>query len=662
MLDSRLFGETDHPFLVHTAAMKDELVADFRITSTRVSAAAAFVMLIWSSFSALAKVYDSDGSEASVWALLKAAHDGDTITLPAGTFSWTSPLLITKGITLQGATTISGAGTSAPVVNDNTIILDDIPRVANGTIIRVQITPAQTPRITGITFRYGAITTSGTACLTLNAVGATPGKMRVDHCHFDQLYEGWLMWVTGWNNGVADNNVMHVRGRSFPFQIRHDQYGGSSQTLGNGAWADYPWYGTDKFWFIETNTIIRIAATAPPAALVDGDHGARWVIRHNYIENCLLQGHGTEGGPVRSQRANEVYNNVFNITLPHNANGGARGGTLLRHDNVHLGYEPAAAGSLANYRLGWTRNDPVWGISDGTSVWDRNDTEGNGTYVEGHPPFLFDSGTATSPNVATANQSTFTDSTKNWTPDQWAGYSIRNTNPAVNLGTYIISNTSNTITYWWGSTSGGRQMTFSVGDTYEIHRVLTVMDGCGMGKGDQVGAGRQPPPAPASPPPTGKGHRVKGSRQPINTTVGRPFWTHEATEPCYSWNNVYLPNGHVLGFRGSGLAVLPPRENIEYFNLGGGFAADTTPSQVRSRYVAALNGVDYTGTFVYPHPLVTGEPTPVPGAIPRSQQHLQKKKQKRRKGGQKKSRMTWLQWTLVIAGGVEAIPPLPRLY
>jgi hypothetical protein len=577
MLDSRLFGETDHPFLVHTAAMKDELVADFRITSTRVTAAAAFVMLIWSSFSALAKVYDSDGSEASVWALLKAAHDGDTITLPPGTFSWTSSLLITKGITLQGATTISGAGTSAPVVNDNTIILDDIPRVANGTIIRVQITPAQTPRITGITFRYGAITTSGTACLTLNALGATPGKMRVDHCHFDQLYEGWLMWVTGWNNGVADNNVMHVRGRSFPFQIRHDQYGGSSQTLGNGAWADYPWYGTDKFWFIETNTIIRIAATAPPAALVDGDHGARWVIRHNYVENCLLQGHGTEGGPVRSQRANEVYNNVFKITLPYNANGGARGGTQLWHDNVYLGYEPIALGHLANYRLGWTRTDPVWGISDGTSVWDRNDTEGNGTYVEGHPPFLFASGTDRS---SINSKGVMHDSTKNWVTNKWVGYSIRNTNPAVNLGAYIISNTSNTITYWYGPTSGNRQMIFNAGDKYEIHRVLTVMDGCGMGKGDQV----------------------TGVPQPINTTVGRPFWTHEAIEPCYSWNNVYSPNGHVLGFRGAGLPLLPPRENIEYFNLGGGFAANTTPLQVRLRYVAALNGVDYTRTFVYPHP------------------------------------------------------------
>jgi hypothetical protein len=46
--------------------------------------------------------------------------------------------------------------------------------------------------------------------------------------------------------------------------------------------------------------------------------------------------------------------------------------------------------------------------------------------------------------------------------------------------------------------------------------------------------------------------------------------------------------------------------NVDFFNLGAGFPADSTPSQVSSRYTAALNGVDYVGTFVYPHPLVSG--------------------------------------------------------
>ena len=76
---------------------------------------------------------------------------------------------------------------------------------------------------------------------------------------------------------------------------------------------------------------------------------------------------------------------------------------------------------------------------------------------------------------------------------------------------------------------------------------------------------------------------------------------------------------------------------IDYFNLGGGFPADSTPRQVSSTYKAALNGVDYVGPFVYPHPLVTGasDRTWSPGT--RSEQHLQDKGKKEQKGAKKSS-------------------------
>src|SRR6267154_3194076 len=50
-----------------------------------------------------ATVYYSDGSAASVQGLHNAALNGDTITLPSGTFAWTTGVTISKGITLQGA-------------------------------------------------------------------------------------------------------------------------------------------------------------------------------------------------------------------------------------------------------------------------------------------------------------------------------------------------------------------------------------------------------------------------------------------------------------------------------------------------------------------------------------------------------------------------------
>ena len=50
---------------------------------------------------------------------------------------------------------------------------------------------------------------------------------------------------------------MKVIRNNVPFLVAHPTYGGANQINGNGSWADYPWYGTEKFFFIEDNTIIR---------------------------------------------------------------------------------------------------------------------------------------------------------------------------------------------------------------------------------------------------------------------------------------------------------------------------------------------------------------------------------------------------------------------
>src|SRR5262249_32024367 len=50
-----------------------------------------------------AAVLPSDGSAASVQSLNNIASDGDTITMPAGSFGWAIPVTITKAIKLQGA-------------------------------------------------------------------------------------------------------------------------------------------------------------------------------------------------------------------------------------------------------------------------------------------------------------------------------------------------------------------------------------------------------------------------------------------------------------------------------------------------------------------------------------------------------------------------------
>src|SRR4029077_18577400 len=60
-----------------------------------------------------------DAQETNVAAAIANASDGDTVTVPPGTVTWSMQLTITKHITLQGA----GAG--------QTIIYDNAPKGGN---------------------------------------------------------------------------------------------------------------------------------------------------------------------------------------------------------------------------------------------------------------------------------------------------------------------------------------------------------------------------------------------------------------------------------------------------------------------------------------------------------------------------------------------------
>ena len=253
--------------------------------------------------------------------------------------------------------------------------------------------------------------------------------------------------------------------------------------------------------------------------------GGKWVIRYNYFDRGSLQDHGTEGGQARGHRAREVYNNTFNH-ISGQPSLGFRSGTGLVHDNIRTGKAPKNNnfGTCSNYRVFPGRAFPVFGTADGTSIWDMNvtDVDPGGEYptldkskqhfVEGHSGYLFHSGTSTSTSTISGDTGTFTDNTKNWTPNMWVNYSVRNMtcstcgfkgNPpsdTESMASYIISNTSNTITYaYYPATDTNGHLLFAPGDQYQIHRVLEMMDECGHGKTDLIGSA--------------------GANKPINMTV-----------------------------------------------------------------------------------------------------------------------------------------------
>src|SRR6202035_87739 len=135
----------------------------------------AVVILIWNGFSALATVYDSDGSSINIQSIHDAlAQNGDTITLPTGTFTWTTTVTITKGITLIGAD------------NDQTIIQDNVPRPKNDTgLLVVSGSLGKTYRVSGLSFVSGINVLNSWGMVRIIATGAASQAVRVDHCHFE---------------------------------------------------------------------------------------------------------------------------------------------------------------------------------------------------------------------------------------------------------------------------------------------------------------------------------------------------------------------------------------------------------------------------------------------------------------------------------------------
>jgi hypothetical protein len=200
-----------------------------------------------------------------------------------------------------------------------------------------------------------------------------------------------------------------------------------------------------------------------------------------------------------------------------------------------------------------------------------------------------------SPSTISGGTGTVIGSTKNWTTNQFVGYSIKSTSStsaSYNVGSKITDNTSNSLSYsYYSATDTPKHLNFATGDDFEVHRILRMMDQNGSGKGDViVGIGTN-------------------NSIPVMQSTGKPGWIHQVREPCYSWNNVHTSTNTALNY---GIPTAQPttKEGVDYFNLGKGFPANTTPSQVSSTYTAAVNGVAYTGTFTYPHPLVSGAPKP----------------------------------------------------
>jgi hypothetical protein len=419
-------------------------------------------------------------SLGDVVSAIRLAHEGDTVVVPAGNASWTSTLRVTKGITLEGAG------------DDKTVILDDVPRTPlndGGAILIADLNSKQSFRLTGITFRAGALTTTGNNGAV--RIRGTCPAVRIDHCHFDGLHQ-LCVHTYGCIFGVIDHCIFDCARRSLAILVWHDTWGG--KFYGDGSWAEPPYFGSEKFLFIEDNTFNNLGLKQTNGN-IDAKRGARYVCRYNKFNNCKPANHGTEGGRERGCRVMEIYNNTFNWTMPNNG-GISRSGTVLLHDNTFTGTKPSKGMSFQTFREFFPYRP--WGGANGYNAWDVNDS--HGLYLSGKH-----TGTNDSQALVVADAG--------WKTNQWIGYQV--TNKVSGHNSLIKANTSDTISPFI-YTDTRKPLRFNTGDTFVIYKVLISLDQPGRGQGDLL----------------------SGST-PSNTVTNSIAWPHNALEPGYSWNNKY---------------------------------------------------------------------------------------------------------------------------
>lgn len=530
------------------------------------------------STSAWATTWNSDGSSTSIQTIHGTlAVDGDTITIPAGTFTWTTGITLSKAITLQG----QGVGT--------TIVKDG---VTSGRFLTwdYRATSSGAVRLTGIEFQNGGRTTvSADPTGVLKIIGSNTNgtTFRMDHCSWTDL-NGPAVFETV--IGVIDHNTFtRTVAISGAITYSHCSYWNGSVDYGDRSWTAATGFGTSNFLFYEDNTVTQ-TKPAPLTWLHDGADGLRAVIRHNTLTNVkITAAHGTESFQRhRGTRAMEIYQNSIVATEDYGQNniGQIRSGVAVFHDNTLTGssfWHPYGTPTLTitNYRV--NSSDNPWWAADGTNQWDVNDST------------VYDSGTVTS-----SGSLTLTDNTKNWTTNQYVGYQVRKMGQTNPTASQITANTATQLTFQAGHDSS---VSFTVGNTYQIRKVTQALDSIGRAVGSEISGASPTPPA---------------------------GWNDQVTEPCYSWNNFddATPAPHAIGFTAQNAII---RSGEHYFNntampgystytyphplTGAGPSATPTPTASPTPTATSTATPTATATFT-PTPSATVSPTPTATSTP----------------------------------------------
>lgn len=229
--------------------------------------------------------WTSNGTVSNIQSIHDNAstHDGDTITMPPTTQTWTSGVAFTKGITLQGVDSAS------------TRIIRGVGYT--GALVAISGFASDVPvRVTGIRFDQALGQAIDSQAISVQGpYGGSWGinHLRIDHCYF---YGGFRTILLRYRiNGVADHNV-------FQDCAYITEYYGDDDF----AWTRVgtPTFGTSDSFFFEDNQVIMDSAMSAFDTLSDENTGGRLVWRYNNFDTTAFAG---VMGSLIGEHGNQAY-------------------------------------------------------------------------------------------------------------------------------------------------------------------------------------------------------------------------------------------------------------------------------------------------------------------------------------------------------------------
>ncbi len=281
-------------------------------------------------------------SQADVQAAIDAAKEGDTVHVPAGTCTWSTPVTIGEVIAWTPPTfesknlIIQGAGI------DQTIIMDQTGAGYNERPFWAQCQEGKPFRITGFTFTGMKKRSSTEPAIQIRGYCS---NWRIDHSKFDLSQaemgtQGRGILTSGLNYGLIDHNIFlnALQGVA----VGHD---------GDASWQQPLSLGTGDAVYIEDN-LFDYGEDFHGDGANDAYNGARYVMRYNSITNARIGHHGFDSGGYRSPHSLQIYSNTITFTDPQSWYPMRfRGGTGVVFNNTWIGdYNPNLVIGVVNYR------------------------------------------------------------------------------------------------------------------------------------------------------------------------------------------------------------------------------------------------------------------------------------------------------------------------